>query len=182
MITARYFMGGGEIAPPQKGSCGGESDHGNGLNDSPGISGPTAPHDELLVRTGRALADCLPDKDQDRFPRRRTIDRRPANSARKRRSSPELETVSSRISILNVSAYGGRPLPKTKPSLPGQGFPWVSPHTAPAPRGGGGGGRRPGRVGAMRRILRVPPPAGRGRAPSPVPTPRGDAHHGPLPG
>ena len=42
----------------------------------------------------------------------------------------------------------------------------------PPPLGGGGGGRRPGGVGATRRDLRVPPPAERGRAPSPAPTPR----------
>ena len=53
--------------------------------------------------------------------------------------------------------------------------PWVSPYTAPAPGGRGG-------VGATRRDLRVPPPTGRGRAPSPVPTPQSDFHHGPLPG
>jgi hypothetical protein len=40
----------------------------------------------------------------------------------------------------------------------------------------------PGRVCPWDGGFAVSPPAGRVRAPSPVPTPRGDSHHGPLPG
>jgi len=65
--------------------------------------------------------------------------------------------------------------------VPGQGLPLgISPGTAPAPSGGGGGAPRAGRGGATRRDLRVPSPAGRGEPP-PLP-PQDDSHHGPLPG
>jgi len=74
-----------------------------------------------------------------------------------------------------------RPVRSGRLSSPDRVFPGYR-HSLPPPESGGGGGRRPGGVGATRRDLRVPPPAGRGRAPSPVPTPRGDAHHGPLSG
>ena len=74
-----------------------------------------------------------------------------------------------------------RPVRSGRLSCPGRVFPGYR-HTLPPPPRGGGGGRRPGGVGATRRDLRVPPPAGRGRAPSPVPTPQSDFHHGPLPG
>ena len=62
---------------------------------------------------------------------------------------------------------------------PGHGFPLGIALTAPAPRGGGGG-RRPGGVGMPERNFWVTFCPGRGRAPSPVPSPRGDSHHGPV--
>ncbi|SAI88506.1 hypothetical protein MBBA_1653 [Methanoculleus bourgensis] len=71
--------------------------------------GQTLPgHDELPVRTGRALAD----KDQDRFPRRWwTIDRRPTNSARKRRSSPELDGILTSLPTERSRVWGPPPPP-----------------------------------------------------------------------
>jgi hypothetical protein len=64
-------------------------------------------------------------------------------------------------------ALPGKPSPEP---LPGTAFHWVSPRTAPAPRGGGGG-RRPGGVG-----LRVSLPGETGEgglAPSPSAPPPG---------
>ena len=51
--------------------------------------------------------------------------------------------------------------------MPRAGFsPGIATH-CPHPSGAGEERREPGGVGATRRDLRVPPPAGRGRAPSP---------------
>jgi hypothetical protein len=80
--------------------------------------------------------------------------------------------------------------------IPCTDFHWLSPRTAPAPRCGGGG-RRPGGVGAKRtgpqleelKHLRWASATGGGGGgggggddpPSPsAPPPRGDSHHGPL--
>jgi hypothetical protein len=66
--------------------------------------------------------------------------------------------------------------------MPGQGFSRVSPYTAPTPLGRGRSAGEPGGVGATRRVLRVPPPAGRGRAPSPVSSPEAIPTTVPCPG
>jgi|GEM_PF-3552026 hypothetical protein len=56
------------------------------------------------------LSPIAPDKDQDRFPRRWTIDRRAANSALKRRSSPELGGILTSLHT-ERSRVWGLPLP-----------------------------------------------------------------------
>ena len=53
-------------------------------------------------------------------------------------------------------------------------------HALPPPQGGGGGGRRPGRVGVAGEELSGTILPGEGVSPSPVPSPRGDSHHGPV--
>ncbi|GLI45472.1 hypothetical protein MBOURGENBZM_02640 [Methanoculleus bourgensis] len=62
--------------------------------------------DNLPEQTDRALTG----KDQDRSPRRWTIDRRPADSARKRRSSPELDGILTSLHTKR-SRQWGVPLP-----------------------------------------------------------------------
>ncbi len=59
-------------------------------------------------------------------------------------------------------------------TAPWHGFPPAIAMTGLAP------GRGPGGVGVLERDVRVPFCPGRGRAPSPVPSPRGDSHHGPV--
>jgi len=79
--------------------------------------GQTLPgHDELLVRTGRALADCPPT-------RIKTVSRGGGRLTTDRSIIPENDfhlqnwTVSSRVSIPNVSAYGMSPSPQRR-------YPW----------------------------------------------------------
>ena len=68
-------------------------------------------------------------------------------------------------------------------STPGTAHPRVSARALPPPPpGGGGGARSAGGVGGVGEELLGDILPGTGVSPSPVPTPRGDSHHGPLHG
>ncbi|CVK32367.1 conserved protein of unknown function [Methanoculleus bourgensis] len=85
--------------------------------------------------------------------------------------------------LVGGQSVSARPVRSGRLPCPRQGFsPGIATH-CPRPWGRGeeAGGRAGwglrGRIYGFRRLVR-----GGARAPSPVPTPRGDSHHGPLPG
>ncbi|SAI88248.1 hypothetical protein MBBA_1393 [Methanoculleus bourgensis] len=109
-------QGGGTAKPPPRPAC--------GLLPRPKAAGAVwrypgknlSGHDELLVRTGRARTDCPP----TRFT---TVFRGGGRLTADRPIVPQTDvhllnwTVSSRVSIPNVSAYGADPLPSSPPPV-----------------------------------------------------------------